>query len=510
MDSDLRREVRALIQEEMRSPIPPDTRSKNAATLLINQTRAVLNQSASSCAAGMERAVPSNTPNPWDAPPNPWAPPQARQNKFHPNRFSYGKSKKAKVDETSKKFTVEVQLLRRYEPTELDAVEDVDLVPEYVLHEEMIVVKQALVLLHSNMKEVDIKKAIIDSCKRTLPLMNERDIEFVKRDRSKICSPAVEKNFKWNFDQVKKLFGQGKLYVRLLTDVDELKLASRVEDHEECSTAPEELPSSCSSSTVCDDETTTLLDIFPNVPTDRIRSVVEGSSSLERAASELANISEKANTVRSTDVEVLVTKEGLSSLLHHKLLEEKKRLLVDEDYLIEEALSYYKNIDYNPKIPLKISFKNQAAVDAGGPLRQFFSSIFDQLTEPTSIYVLFEGSPYRLVPVHNSETCLSEIFVYVGKIIAHSVCQGGPGFSYFSSSVFTYLRTGSIQMAACEVELEDVPHLGYKSYISQVYIFLLNFFNILTITDAIRKDDEFIDLHVLLIRILFVSLPVDI
>ena len=41
------------------------------------------------------------------------------------------------------------------------------------------------------------------------------DFDFVKCSKNGIFAPTVEHNFKFDYDQVKKLAGQGKIYTRL-------------------------------------------------------------------------------------------------------------------------------------------------------------------------------------------------------------------------------------------------------------------------------------------------------
>ena len=48
---------------------------------------------------------------------------------------------------------------------------------------------------------------------------------------------------------------------------------------------------------------------------------------------------------------------------------------------MEEALPYYKSIEFDPRIRLFIQYKDQAAVNTGGVLKQFFNDVFIQMVE---------------------------------------------------------------------------------------------------------------------------------
>ena len=68
-----------------------------------------------------------------------------------------------------------------------------------------------MLTLTSSMKEIDIRRSITALCKSKFPLLKTHQFEFVKRERSKITTPTVYHSFNWDFPQVKKLYGQGKL-----------------------------------------------------------------------------------------------------------------------------------------------------------------------------------------------------------------------------------------------------------------------------------------------------------
>ena len=47
-----------------------------------------------------------------------------------------------------------------------------------------------------------------------LPLITKKDFDFIRRERN-ITTPIVKAEHQWDFNHVKQLCGQGKLYVRL-------------------------------------------------------------------------------------------------------------------------------------------------------------------------------------------------------------------------------------------------------------------------------------------------------
>ena len=61
-----------------------------------------------------------------------------------------------------------------------------------------------------------------------------------------------------------------------------------------------------------------------------------------------------------------------------------------------------------------------------------------------------------MLPIFTSETCLSKIFIVIGKIISHNICQGGEGFPYLTPSVYNYIVCGNIKEAIMSVKMEEV------------------------------------------------------
>ena len=107
----------------------------------------------------------------------------------------------------------------------------------------------------------------------------------------------------------------------------------------------------------------------------------------------------------------------------------------------------------------------QSAIDAGGPLRHFFTLVSQKVAVK-----FFEGSSKQLLPKVDANTMLSEVFVVVGKIIAHSIVYGCNGFPFLSQSALKYIATGSIMEAATSVSPLQVSNNAYKHFIKEVFM----------------------------------------
>lgn len=117
--------------------------------------------------------------------------------------------------------------------------------------------------------------------------------------------------------------------------------------------------------------------------------------------------------------------QAITEELKKQLSDEKEKVKVEDD-LLNDALTYYKDSDFDPKKKLRIVFKNQPAADTGGVLRQFFTQLLKEIFEH-----FFFGEKSRC-PIYNSEIVSSGMMKLVGTIIVHSVLLAGLGFLFFS------------------------------------------------------------------------------
>ena len=74
-------------------------------------------------------------------------------------------------------------------------------------------------------------------------------------------------------------------------------------------------------------------------------------------------------------------------------------------------------------------YKGQPGVDSGGLMRQAFTTVFKMLANNEVPGIrLFTGPPNTVTPLYRSENLLTNIFETIGKMVSHSLVQGGPGF----------------------------------------------------------------------------------
>jgi hypothetical protein len=115
-------------------------------------------------------------------------------------------------------------------------------------------------------------------------------------------------------------------------------------------------------------------------------------------------------------------------------------LKVRRRHLLQDALYYFKSYSLTKK-RLRITFVGEPGVDAGGPLKEFFYLLLQEISRNKS---LFHGSETSLFPVHNMFELSQNTFYYVGCIFAASIIHVGVGPHFFANSVADYLLFGSL------------------------------------------------------------------
>ena len=132
--------------------------------------------------------------------------------------------------------------------------------------------------------------------------------------------------------------------------------------------------------------------------------------------------------------------DSLKSLLNElgkNMSQEKVKVTIEEEDILNDALTYYKSPAFDAKKKLRIRFKGQPAVDTGGVTREFFTKLFQVICE-----MFFQGGKYK-IPVYSADIVASGLMRYFGTMIVHSILQGGPGFPVFSPSAYCYIATGN-------------------------------------------------------------------
>ena len=137
------------------------------------------------------------------------------------------------------------------------------------------------------------------------------------------------------------------------------------------------------------------------------------------------------------------------------------RLKVRRKHIWEDALDYFRRGIPTSK-HLRVTFFGEPAVDAGGPLREFFRLVLGELSRNNS---LFCGVKTARAPLHNVIALSKKTFKYVGCMLAASLINGGPAPGFFADFVADYIVYGIDKV---KVNVQDVIDPGMKEKLIKV------------------------------------------
>ena len=324
---------------------------------------------------------------------------------------------------------------------------------------------QGFVELAPHFDENLVREALVKTFRRKFPLMENSYFDFVKRETNMISVPVIDDSFKWNYDSIKALMGQGKLCCRLSISLRSL-LGNTSDIQSEDDDGKENLKQCLPPLPPIVDNQNDQLEETPNKPgtSTRIEELQSFIHELLEKQDESANNSE----IIAKPTNFLEAVE----LLKVKMIGEEVKLKVDEEDALVDALAYYKDKQFNENSPLKIKFRNQPAVDTGGVLRQFYTVVFEQMLIGTDdMPPLFEGKQGRKVPIYNAGVIVSNVMCLIGKMMSHSIVQVGIGPACFSPPIFYYFVSGDFNQVIPKLSVDDTT-AKTRYYVDMVCIYI--------------------------------------
>lgn len=377
---------------------------------------------------------------------------------------------------------------------------------------DKLVVCKAQIEFLSSFCEDQVRNEIASVIKNRIPNLGSSDFHFVKRDRFTLSVPVVKEGHKWDFENVKQLCGQGIVYVRLnrskksfaselsvneneneMSDEeipedgdinDDVVISHMVSGDFQSTSDGNGHPSHPSVSTIpslfFQHKLSQLQEMFPGKPRQTLVHALNVTTSVEEAVGYLTGrgAEPESEDFDRGSLETFGLSPGtvpelksLKSVLQHlwkNHSEEKVKLRIDPEDILQDAFAFYKSSSFDESCPLRIVYNGQPAADSGGVLRQFYSDVFNKVVEN-----YFHGYDNKKLPIPSSDILMSSMMMILGKMIVHSLLQGGPGFPFFPLACYKYLATGDIANAAIDVDASDVASPSVKLYIQQVWLLKL-------------------------------------
>ena len=150
-----------------------------------------------------------------------------------------------------------------------------------------------------------------------------------------------------------------------------------------------------------------------------------------------------------------------------KLTGLKFKLSIDQEDILTDAVVFYKCPSFDPTRPLRVSFNDQLAIDTGGVLREFFSTVKEKFISE-GVFKMFEGPHQRLLFNYEQSCHAAEIPKILGKLVAHSLVHGCGGFPHLAPAHYYYIATGDIQQAAAYASVCDVYDTEKRDILDKV------------------------------------------
>lgn len=98
----------------------------------------------------------------------------------------------------------------------------------------------------------------------------------------------------------------------------------------------------------------------------------------------------------------------------------------------------------------------------------FFCFLFLHFLGNSAVTAMFEGEADHLAPTTSAVLVESELFIMVGRLIGHSLINGGPTLSGLSMAAVHALTSGSKELATTYLSLKDCPDLEHRETIGLV------------------------------------------
>ena len=113
------------------------------------------------------------------------------------------------------------------------------------------------------------------------------------------------------------------------------------------------------------------------------------------------------------------------------------------------------------KLPVQVSFLGELAVDEGGPSREFFGLVFQELAQSS----LLTGCPGSQCFSSHTPLLGKNLYKLAGQLVSLSFLNGGPGPHLFCVAIAERITYGK---RISPLKVEDVPDCQLKEHLIKV------------------------------------------
>ena len=141
--------------------------------------------------------------------------------------------------------------------------------------------------------------------------------------------------------------------------------------------------------------------------------------------------------------------------------EDVQSVRVRRSNILLDSLHQFSRKSFNVSKMIKVNFIGEEAVDMGGPRREFFHLLMQEIFQSN----YFAGYPDHVIPLHNVEALLDNKFYTFGKMIATCIVQGGEAPVCFAKAAADFLVNRQV---SSPTNLDDIPDYDVKDCLTQV------------------------------------------
>ena len=401
-----------------------------------------------------------------------------RNERLRATAESATKNKTAKKTKNIEKRPFEFALLRAIseESDEEDEVE--------TLKKEKIV-ERGMVVLNEDDSELCVRGKIVSSLKSEYGLLGPNDFDFVKVTQKKISVLRLAEGTEYNYSVVKKLAGQGLLYIRMkkaynfvLSESDSGQDQSDWLDEDLLeSHRPAQRPTS---TTTCHDQTweftgtststntSTQQTEESTITTDpqRDKSLTcqtekKNSEFFYKIISEFpsASITEPTEMLRYLQSKIVQGRplDVIDDATEH--VGDTNFMAVDRDNVLETTFDELRSVE-DPRITFQVEFYGEQAEDIGGPRKEWIR-LFNQQIKAK----YFD---------HGLKEHLAEDYYFVGQMAAIALLQNGQAPRYFSEELLNDIFVSDeLASSKCVLKLrQGLDTLGIHMFARKFPMFL--------------------------------------
>ena len=351
------------------------------------------------------------------------------------------------------------------------------------------IAERGMVVLNEDDSESSVRAKIVSSLKWQYSMLGPNDFDFVKVTQKRISVLRLAENTEYNYSVVKKLAGQGLLYIRMKqafdfvlnephSEQDQCDFPSEQDYHQpvqRCTSATiHQTGSFTTAITHQTEESASATDHQRGEVTSATAHQTGGLNSINKPlmddnGNEFYNkiINEFPSADIADPTEMLRYLQ--SKIVRGRLLDvtddatilvgETNFIAVDRDNMLETTFDELRSVD-DPRLTFQVEFYGEQAQDSGGPRKEWIRLCNQQIKTK-----YFD---------HGLKEHLAEDYFFVGQMAAIALLQNGQAPKYFSEELLSGIFVSDeSEISPCVLKLrEGLDSLGIHMFARKFPVFL--------------------------------------